>query len=53
MCYGCRRRSRRSAAIVGGQIGAWMLQRVNETWLRIGVVVIGLLLTVGLFLRLP
>jgi uncharacterized protein len=41
------------AAIIGGQIGAWMLHWVNERWLRIGVVAIGLLLTAGLFLRLP
>jgi uncharacterized membrane protein YfcA len=39
------------AAIVGGLIGAWMLRWVNEKALRIGVVILGLVLTVGLFLR--
>jgi uncharacterized protein len=39
------------AAIIGGLIGAWMLQRVPERVLRGGVVVIGAALTVGLFLR--
>ena len=38
-------------AIGGGLLGAWMLKRVNERWLRIGVVVLGVLLTIGLFLR--
>ncbi len=38
-------------AIVGGLIGAWMLRRVNERALRIGVVVIGVALTIGLFVR--
>ena len=28
-------------AIVGGLLGAWMLKRVNEKWLRAGVVVLG------------
>jgi uncharacterized membrane protein YfcA len=39
------------AAILGGQLGAFLLYRVNEKWLRAGVVVIGALLTIGLFLR--
>jgi len=39
------------AALIGGLIGAWMLQRVPERVLRGGVVVIGAALTVGLFLR--
>jgi uncharacterized membrane protein YfcA len=39
------------AAIIGGQVGAWMLHRVNETALRVGVVVVGCLLTIGLFVR--
>jgi len=39
------------AAIVGGLIGAWMLRWVNEKALRVGVVILGLVLTVGLFLR--
>ena len=38
-------------AVLGGLIGARLLQRVNERWLRIGVVVLGVALTVGLFLR--
>ncbi|MDB6058612.1 MAG: hypothetical protein JWO95_2456 [Verrucomicrobiales bacterium] len=38
-------------AIIGGLIGAHLLQRVNERALRIGIVVLGLALTVGLFLR--
>ena len=36
-------------AIVGGQIGAHLLRKVNETALRIAVVCIGSVLTVGLF----
>jgi uncharacterized protein len=40
-----------AGAIVGGVVGSWMLKRVNETVLRAVVVVIGLSLTVGLFLR--
>jgi uncharacterized membrane protein YfcA len=38
-------------AIIGGQVGAWMMLRVDERKLRIGVVGIGVFLTVGLFLR--
>jgi uncharacterized membrane protein YfcA len=38
-------------AIGGGLLGAWMLKRVNERLLRIGVVVLGVALTVGLFLH--
>ena len=38
-------------AIIGGQIGAWLMFRVREKHLRIGVVAIGALLTVGLFAR--
>jgi uncharacterized membrane protein YfcA len=38
-------------AIIGGQIGTWMMLRVNEQYLRVGVVAIGVLLTVGLFAR--
>jgi uncharacterized membrane protein YfcA len=41
------------AAIVGGLIGAWMLRWVNEKALRVGVVVLGVALTVGLFVRGP
>ena len=39
------------AAMIGGLIGAWMLQRVNEKLLRGGVVVVGIALTIGMFLR--
>jgi uncharacterized membrane protein YfcA len=38
-------------AIVGGLAGAWLLRWVNETALRIGVVVLGVVLTAGLFWR--
>jgi uncharacterized membrane protein YfcA len=38
-------------AIGGGYLGALMLKRVNEKLIRGFVVVIGLCLTVGLFLR--
>ena len=40
-------------AIGGGLIGAWALRRVNERLLRVGVVAIGVVLTVGLFLQSP
>jgi uncharacterized membrane protein YfcA len=40
-----------AGAIGGGLLGSWMLKRVNETLLRAGVVILGLVLTVGLFLR--
>ena len=38
-------------AIGGGLLGAWMLKRVDARALRIGVVVLGVALTVGLFWR--
>jgi uncharacterized membrane protein YfcA len=38
-------------AIAGGQLGAYLMQRVNEHLLRILVVAIGLFLTMGLFIR--
>jgi uncharacterized membrane protein YfcA len=38
-------------AIGGGLLGTLLLTRVNERWLRVGVVVLGVVLTVGLFLR--
>lgn len=38
-------------AIIGGLIGAHLLLRVNERILRIGIVVLGLALTIGLFIR--
>jgi uncharacterized membrane protein YfcA len=40
-----------SGAIVGGLWGVWLLRRVNEKWLRIGIVILGLALFVGLLLR--
>jgi len=39
------------AAIVGGQLGVYLLRRINETALRVGITLIGLVLTVALFLR--
>jgi uncharacterized membrane protein YfcA len=38
-------------ALAGGQVGAWLMLRVNENYLRVGVVGIGVFLTVGLFVR--
>ena len=40
-------------AIAGGILGALMLNRVNERLLRVFVVVVGIALTVGLFIRSP
>ena len=40
-----------SGGILGGIAGAALLPRVNEQWLRIGVIVLGIALTAGLFLR--
>lgn len=42
-----------TGAILGGVAGALMIHRVNEKALRIGIVLIGLGLTLGLFLRGP
>lgn len=42
-----------AGAIIGGIVGGMMLQRVNERALRAVVVVIGIALTVGLFVRAP
>jgi uncharacterized membrane protein YfcA len=39
------------AAIIGGQVGAYALHRVNEKILRVGIVLLGLGLTIGLFVR--
>ena len=39
------------AAIIGGQMGVFLLRRINETALRIGITAIGLILTVALFIR--
>jgi len=38
-------------AIGGGLLGAWLLKRVHERWLRVGVVILGIALTIGLFLH--
>jgi uncharacterized protein len=40
-------------SIIGGLFGAWMVRRVPERPLRIGIVAVGLLLTIGLFVRRP
>jgi hypothetical protein len=40
-----------AGAIVGGQIGAWLMLRVDERKLRIVVVIIGAALTIGMFAR--
>ena len=38
-------------AVAGGQVGAWMMMRVPEKLLRIGVIGIGAALTIGLFVK--
>ncbi|HYJ15923.1 MAG TPA: sulfite exporter TauE/SafE family protein [Candidatus Limnocylindria bacterium] len=38
-------------ALVGSVIGARLIERINERLLRVAIVVIGALLTIGLFLR--
>ncbi len=38
-------------AVMGGLLGSWALRRVNEKALRVVVVVIGVTLTIGLFVR--
>jgi uncharacterized membrane protein YfcA len=38
-------------AVAGGLAGAWLLRRANEKILRIAVIVIGVALTAGLFIR--
>jgi uncharacterized membrane protein YfcA len=40
------------AAIAGGQLGVFLLRRINETALRVGITAIGLGLTIALFLKL-
>jgi uncharacterized protein len=39
------------AALIGGQLGAYTLNRVSERILRICITLLGLALTIGLFLR--
>jgi uncharacterized membrane protein YfcA len=40
-----------AGAIVGGLVGSWALHRVNEKYLRIAIVGIGVCLTIGLFAK--
>ena len=42
-----------AGAIVGGQLGAYLLRRVNDRWLRVGIVIIGVALTIAMFVRSP
>jgi hypothetical protein len=42
-----------AGAIAGGLVGSHLLARVNETALRLFVVLVGVALTIGLFLRSP
>ncbi|ABD08198.1 Protein of unknown function DUF81 [Rhodopseudomonas palustris HaA2] len=39
------------SSTVGYLAGVWVLRRVNEQWLRFGVIVLGVALTAGLFWR--
>jgi hypothetical protein len=39
------------AATLGGQLGAYALQRVNERIMRVCIVLLGVALTIGLFVR--
>jgi len=39
------------AAIIGGQLGVFLLRRINETVLRVAITCIGIALTIGLFVR--
>jgi uncharacterized membrane protein YfcA len=40
-----------TAAIGGGQLGAYALHRVDERIMRLGIVLLGVTLTIGLFIR--
>ncbi|WP_342621095.1 sulfite exporter TauE/SafE family protein [Rhodoferax sp. GW822-FHT02A01] len=40
-----------SGAILGGLMGSWALHRVNEKVLRVAIVCIGVVLTIGLFMK--
>ena len=42
-----------AGAMLGGIVGARMIHRVNEKLLRLFVILIGIALTIGLFLRAP
>lgn len=39
------------ASIAGGQVGAYMLQRVNEKLLKVFVILLGFMLSIGLFAK--
>ncbi len=39
------------ASILGGQLGVYLLARINETVLRVGITAIGLALTIWLFIK--
>jgi len=39
------------SAIAGGQLGVFLLRRINETVLRVGITAIGVALAIGLFIR--
>jgi uncharacterized membrane protein YfcA len=39
------------AAVAGGQLGAYALNRVNEKIMRICIFLLGIALTIGLFIR--
>jgi uncharacterized membrane protein YfcA len=40
-----------AGAVVGGWAGTLAMRRIHESWLRMGVVGLGIALTIGLFLR--
>jgi len=40
-----------AGAVGGGAIGAWAVRRVSQAHLRLGIVVLGIALTLGLFAR--
>ncbi|MDT9600318.1 sulfite exporter TauE/SafE family protein [Sphingosinicella rhizophila] len=40
-----------SGAVAGGLWGVWLLRRINESWLKIGILILGLALFAGLLLR--
>ena len=42
-----------AGAMIGGIAGGYVLKRTNETILRLSIVLIGVLLTIGLFVRAP
>ena len=39
------------AAVAGGQLGVYLLRRINDKVLKAGITVVGVALTIGLFLR--